>query len=368
MKITISQSLRRLRRERGNTQTDLAAHLGISMQAVSKWETGDGYPDIELLPAIASYYNVSIDELLGVDEAKRSEKIAEYLQRDIELNHLGRVEESLALCRAAYAEFPNEPVIMGVLMKAIFNVTLKTGEWQSSCKDEIITFGEKIIDSATVRERGALDTAIQLCCYACSFTDDLEGAKRYAEMAPDYSITRNALYPNALSGKEMRAAYQSNVKRLTQMLANEIGTLAGNGMYDPAFAISAHEAQLRLYELVFPNGDYGCYHKLLQAYKDLAVNHARLGDCEAAVECLAKAAGYAVAYDTRETSPHTSPFVDMLVDDITDSAKNNVGNQSLWLLNDMLDDVYDWEKGLFDPIRADPRFTKIVVRLRESAE
>jgi transcriptional regulator with XRE-family HTH domain len=55
-----------LRRNRGIGQQELAEVLGVSFQAVSKWETGTTMPDITLLPSIAEYFNVSIDELLGV--------------------------------------------------------------------------------------------------------------------------------------------------------------------------------------------------------------------------------------------------------------------------------------------------------------
>ena len=62
----MGEQLKRLRQGKGNTQKELAVFLKVSSQAVSKWERGAGYPDISLLPAIASYYNVSIEELFGI--------------------------------------------------------------------------------------------------------------------------------------------------------------------------------------------------------------------------------------------------------------------------------------------------------------
>ena len=51
MNLRIGENIRRLRRERNLTQEEVAAHLGISFQSVSKWERCDGYPDITMLPA-----------------------------------------------------------------------------------------------------------------------------------------------------------------------------------------------------------------------------------------------------------------------------------------------------------------------------
>jgi len=73
MNIYISENIKRLRREKKLTQEALADFIGISFQAVSKWECGDAYPDITLLPVIANYFGVTIDELLGNDKIKVEE-------------------------------------------------------------------------------------------------------------------------------------------------------------------------------------------------------------------------------------------------------------------------------------------------------
>ena len=74
MDIYFSENIKRLRKKRDLTQEGLADFLGVSFQAVSKWERGDSYPDIKMLPQIAAFFNVTIDELLGTDENQRSKK------------------------------------------------------------------------------------------------------------------------------------------------------------------------------------------------------------------------------------------------------------------------------------------------------
>ena len=86
MTIHLKEQLKKLRRERSGTQEDLAAHLGVTVQAVSKWERGEGFPDINLLPAISSFYNVTIDDLLGVGQMEKEKKIKEYREKSIELS------------------------------------------------------------------------------------------------------------------------------------------------------------------------------------------------------------------------------------------------------------------------------------------
>ena len=62
------EKLQVLRKEKGLTQEELAQILFVSRAAVSKWESGRGYPSIDSLKAIANYFSVSIDMLLSTDE------------------------------------------------------------------------------------------------------------------------------------------------------------------------------------------------------------------------------------------------------------------------------------------------------------
>lgn len=64
-----SETLRDLRKSKGMSQEQLSEKLGISVQAVSKWECAQSYPDIELLPVIADIMRVSIDYLLRGSES-----------------------------------------------------------------------------------------------------------------------------------------------------------------------------------------------------------------------------------------------------------------------------------------------------------
>ena len=75
----IGNKIKSLRLHRGVTQETLAEALGVTAQAVSKWERDTGTPDIALLPALAAYFGVSIDELFALSDDTRMERIQNML-------------------------------------------------------------------------------------------------------------------------------------------------------------------------------------------------------------------------------------------------------------------------------------------------
>ncbi len=77
---TIGEKIKAFRLDAGLSQTQLAQKLGISSQAVSKWETNFSQPDITLLPEIASLFGVPIDDLFGYTREKMYAKIEKRLE------------------------------------------------------------------------------------------------------------------------------------------------------------------------------------------------------------------------------------------------------------------------------------------------
>ena len=84
MKENFAIKLRELRKASGMTQEQLAAEFGVSVQAVSKWETAASYPDIELMPRIADLFGVSLDELLRDVKNEKNIEAGEEIHTDAE--------------------------------------------------------------------------------------------------------------------------------------------------------------------------------------------------------------------------------------------------------------------------------------------
>jgi len=107
MKLYIADSIKRLRQSMGLTQEQLAERLGVSYKSVSRWEGGTSYPDIELIPEIAAFFEVTTDVLMGVEKSTMEKNLAEdkkYLRNhDFETS-----EERLAFIEDMHAKYPHD--------------------------------------------------------------------------------------------------------------------------------------------------------------------------------------------------------------------------------------------------------------------
>ena len=77
----IGNQIKALRLARGVTQETLAEKLGVSAQAVSKWERGATAPDVQLLPSLSAYFGVTIDALFALSDETRMERIQNMIER-----------------------------------------------------------------------------------------------------------------------------------------------------------------------------------------------------------------------------------------------------------------------------------------------
>lgn len=97
--INIARSILNKRKEKGMTQDDLAEYIGVSKASVSKWETGQSYPDITFLPQLATFFNISIDELMGYEPQMTKEDIRKlYHQLSMDFSSLP-FDEVVSHCR-----------------------------------------------------------------------------------------------------------------------------------------------------------------------------------------------------------------------------------------------------------------------------
>lgn len=170
-------------------QDDLAAALGVTPQAVSRWEANGGYPDIEMIPSIANYFHITIDELFGYNN-DRDRIIREYndtAQRLI--NNSDDMTECIVLLRRGLEEFPDRVDFKSKLACALnMQGWRKKGEvpnifWEEAAKlyEEILPYDQACI--------------IPLISVYSSLGEHKKAEKKASEQ-PDLELCRQVLLGN----------------------------------------------------------------------------------------------------------------------------------------------------------------------------
>ena len=118
--------LQELRKQKGYTQEQLAQHLHVSRAAVSKWESGRGYPSIDSLKVIAEFYDLTLDALLSGEEileiAKEDHANQENHRRDV-LFGIFDISAFMCMFLPFFAQ-RNEDMILGVSLLSLTDVSL----------------------------------------------------------------------------------------------------------------------------------------------------------------------------------------------------------------------------------------------------
>lgn len=355
MNLGIDKKLRELRQKQGTTQEALANHLSISMQAVSKWERGDGMPDITLLPGIAAFYGTTVDALLGCDEIRRQEEIAEFKKQYGMYAYKGDMEGRLSVCRKMQKKYPHDETVLEKLMTVLF-LTDPVGN-----ADEIIQIGEQILSNGSSVYRYS---ALQKLCRTYSKLGNDELAVKYAKMTD----CNTDLLVHALKGEELVRHCQTYFYMLSDKVMTHVQYLTKEPLsgYTPAQRHAAWQFLCDLTALVFADGDFGFWHnRLARAYLEMAICSVESKEYEKALDELGKLFEQCEkyeAFDTAGSIDHTSLLVNKMHYETTQTAQTEVGNIYTICLSHIEND------SRLDPLRSDPRFIKAVERMKTRAD
>lgn len=222
MKLMIGEKINELRRKRQLTQEEVAAHLGISFQAISKWERGEGYPDITMLPTIANYFGISVDELIGMEKIAKVEKYdsvnAEWTQNNAE----GKHTENVQLMRDALKIFPNDELLLVQLSASLEKLSGTEQEKRQHLK-ESITVQEQILRYG---EDGEVRAATMFnICFAYEKVGEHQKAVEQALKLPNLYKTRENALVCLLEGEERRKAAKEALMPLAWAVRHHLSAL-----------------------------------------------------------------------------------------------------------------------------------------------
>lgn len=132
----IGEIIKELRKARGISQETLANIIGVTFQAVSKWETGVTDPDVALIPAIASYFGVSIDELFDYNTLE-NEKIIDTICRQASVCRFDDPIRAEAILREGLKQFPANERMLTVLVYVLWSIPGRDKELIETCRQLI---------------------------------------------------------------------------------------------------------------------------------------------------------------------------------------------------------------------------------------
>jgi len=224
MELYIGQNLKSLRKARNLTQEEVASHLGISFQSVSKWERNDGYPDITMLPVLAHYYGVTVDALIGMQEIEEAQSLEEINRQWEENRSRSHHAANVQLMRDALKLYPNNALLLVQLSASLERLDGTESEKREYLRQSI-EVQEQILtycDDSEVRGSVLFNIADAYYRYG-------DGAKAlaYAEKLPNaYKSRENALVRILTDDRQRNAVAKQALPRLMWSLALHLQTLA----------------------------------------------------------------------------------------------------------------------------------------------
>ena len=320
MKIDIGERIKTLRCKCANTQEKLAAALGVTPQAVSRWEAGGSYPDMELIPSIANYFGISIDELFGYQN-DRDKKIDAIIQRVNAFCIKSRadddwVDECLSVLREGLAEFPQNERLLIALADTLSEAGWRRyQEWQYYDKDdyirhdidvheqnpywaESIKICEMLVNSDCNYSICAEAIAILVTLY-CNI-GEYEKAVSYAGQMPDIRKCREVLLAKAEDGQKQARYIGELLLKMADIFSEQMvrALMVNKNHYKSDMPIAKIKGAISLYDLLCDDGNYGLHNdNIIKLYLYLSRLEWERGYHDGAFNSLDKALSHARALE-----------------------------------------------------------------------
>ncbi len=155
MKLPIGKVIYSLRKEMSVTQEQLASSVGVSVPAVSKWESGQAYPDITMLPSIARYFNTTIDSLLKYEINLSDDEVMELIAKSSAVFENDSLEAGIEMCEHNLYQYPNN-LFLKLRTGALYATFLH------QAKDEV-TLQDLALKATYLLEQAAQSPEMEIC-------------------------------------------------------------------------------------------------------------------------------------------------------------------------------------------------------------
>lgn len=353
--IAIGSNIKKYRKKRKITQEQLAEVLGVSDQAVSRWENGSTYPDIELLPTIALYFGVTLDEMMGMEAIKDESDIEDILNRRKELRNSGEVVKSYEMLREAVKRYPNNfKLILALISDLQFANSEGDETWHKNLQ-EAEGLINRVLNECTDPEQCKKATIAKM--WNCLWLERREEAAAIAETLPSMNECREGYLLHIYTGEKFREFCREYFQDLFLDLVLAIDAYGDEFCEDATLTnrerIAILGKAIELTELVFEeNPALNGWH-VMWSHNYIAKLACAEGDTELALTHLEAARDAAVKIDTLpDEVPYTSVLMRGKTYRLADNAKNYTGTEREALLSFMM-------HKRFDIIRETERFRNV---------
>ncbi len=356
MTIYLSENIKRLRRENNLTQETLAEFLGVTFQSVSNWERGESYPDITILPEIASFFKVSIEDLLGVNKAENEEDIKKLIEEHDNLTDDELIKKSIFHLKDKYPnDFRVQLRYMGYLI--FFDNASQNTKKIESLSQNIQKNCTK--DSIRICAKRFYIHYLELLARDensdVTFADCERIIKEMPRMRDGREVYFNC-YPE--NHPERDEIIQEAIEEEIFLLDNTISRYLYDDRYSSEYRIALTEKAMEFFNFLYDDGNYGrMWRFMLYNHGHLGIRYYELGDTKNALENFRKMSDIAAKFDSmdRITTMHSVMFEGKEFD------KHTLG--STYIAKMQIKELLTEKYPLSDEFKSTPEFKKIISML-----